>query len=86
MRLRVPKRGFHNPFTKEYNRLNLDRLKEYIEQGRLDASQIITMKELRDSGTIRRKIKDGVKLLARGAEDFKIPVHLQVCSIFISMF
>lgn len=36
------------------------------------------MKELRDSGAIRRKLKDGVKLLAKGAEDFDIPVHLQV--------
>jgi large subunit ribosomal protein L15 len=81
MRLRVPKRGFHNPFTKEYNALNLDRLREWIESGRLDASQTITMKDLRDSGAIRRQIRDGVKLLARGADMFSTPVHLQVSQV-----
>jgi large subunit ribosomal protein L15 len=36
------------------------------------------MKDLRDSGAIRKQILDGVKLLADGAEDFSLKVNLQV--------
>jgi large subunit ribosomal protein L15 len=78
LRLRVPKRGFHNPFTRVYHPLNLHRLQEWIETGRLDASQVITMKDLRDSGAVRKQISDGVKLLADGAEDFTLKVDLQI--------
>ncbi|KAL4529265.1 hypothetical protein Ndes2526B_g04094 [Nannochloris sp. 'desiccata'] len=78
LRLRVPKRGFHNPFTRVYHPLNLQRLQEWIQTGRLDASQVITMKDLRDSGAVRKQIGDGVKLLADGAEDFSIKVDLQI--------
>lgn len=82
LRLRVPKRGFHNVFKKEYHPLNLDRLKEFIQAGRLDSSSTITMKDLRDSGAVRRRIGDGVKLLGRGAEEFDVPdVHLQVSQV-----
>jgi len=42
---------------------------------------MITMKELRDSGAVRRRIGDGVKILGRGIEDFDVPVHLQVSQV-----
>lgn len=58
--------------------MNLHRLQEWIETGRLDASQVITMKDLRDSGAVRKQISDGVKLLADGAEDFTLKVDLQI--------
>lgn len=77
MRLRVPKRGFRNRFARTYNPLGLDRLAEWIEQDRLDPSRVITMKDLRDSGAVRRKIRDGVKLLA-ASNEFKWKVVLEV--------
>ena len=80
LRLRVPKRGFHNPFSLDYHRLNLDRVQEWIDEGRLDPSRTITMKDLRDSGVIRRKIRDGVKLLGNGAGGLSTKIDLQVSS------
>lgn len=44
--------------------LNLDRLQQWIDQGRIDPSQPITMKELHKSRCLHG-VKDGVKLLAR---------------------
>lgn len=43
-------------------KLNLDRVQEWIEQGRLDPTKPITMKHLLDSRACRG-VKDGVKLL-----------------------
>lgn len=81
MRLRIPKRGFHNPFTREYEPLNLDRLAARLEYGNLDPSKVITMKDLIDSKTVRKRIKDGVKLLGKGADTFSWNVKLEVSQV-----
>lgn len=57
--------------------INLDRIQEWIDQGRLTASKPITLKELEKSGAVRG-IKDGVKLLANGASSLKQPIHIVV--------
>lgn len=43
--------------------LNLGRLQQWIDAGRIDTSRVITMKDLYDSGVVT-KIRFGVKLLA----------------------
>jgi large subunit ribosomal protein L15 len=48
--------------------VNLDRIQEWINQGRLDPSRPITVRELAKSRCIHG-VKDGVKLLARGGKD-----------------
>lgn len=47
----------------DYTTLNLYHLRECIESGRLPSDGVITMKDLRDTGTIQRGVRDGVKLL-----------------------
>ncbi|KAI8092667.1 ribosomal protein L18e/L15P [Halteromyces radiatus] len=74
---RLPKRGFYNLHGKEYQELNLDRLQHWINTGRIDATQPITMKHLLDSRCIH-KIEDGVKILSVGAETFNIPITIEV--------
>lgn len=56
---RVPKRGFVNPCKKEYAILNLDRL-NVLEDGLEVTEQLLL-----ERGLIS-KIKDGVKILAKG--------------------
>ncbi len=64
---RLPKRGFHNPFRKEYAPINLSTLEQAIAAGRLDAAQPITEETLRAAGLVRRSKKlAGVRLLAKG--------------------
>lgn len=57
--------------------INLNRIQQWIDQGRLDSSQPITLKELCESRCLHG-IKDGVKLLARGKEELKTPINILV--------
>src|SRR5579863_3423190 len=63
---RLPKRGFHNLFRKEYAPINLGTLAKAIEAGKLDAAQPITEDTLRAAGLVSGRKVDGVRLLATG--------------------
>jgi large subunit ribosomal protein L15 len=62
---RLPKRGFNNIFARKYNELNLGRIQEAVDSGRLDGKKPITVEALQQAGLIRRA-KDGVRLLGNG--------------------
>jgi large subunit ribosomal protein L15 len=66
---RVPKRGFHNPFRKEYAVVNLDTLAE-----RFDADTVITPELLRERGIVHAG-KQPIKVLARGDVSKKLTVR-----------
>jgi large subunit ribosomal protein L15 len=64
---RMPKRGFVNPFRKEYAVLNLGSLDKAIEEGRLPAGQPIDEAALKAAGIVKTSSKlAGVRLLAKG--------------------
>jgi large subunit ribosomal protein L15 len=56
---RVPKRGFHNLFRKEYAEVNLGRLEVF------EAGSIVTPEVLQKRGLVRKALH-GVKILAKG--------------------
>jgi len=58
---RLPKRGFHNAFSKEYTTLNVSDL-----EGRFEAGTEITAKVLRENGVISGIRRDGIKILGNG--------------------
>ncbi len=63
---RLPKRGFWNPFRKEYAPVNLGALARAIEAGKIDAAQPITEDTLRAAGLLSGRKLAGVRLLATG--------------------
>jgi large subunit ribosomal protein L15 len=63
---RLPKRGFWNPFRKEYAPVNLGALAKAIEAGKVDAGQPITEDTLRAAGLLSGRKLAGVRLLASG--------------------
>lgn len=65
LHMRMPKRGFNNPFALKFNAVRLDRLQVAIDSGKLDAKNVIDGKALVASGVIRR-VKDGVRLIGSG--------------------
>ncbi len=65
LHMRMPKRGFNNPFAKEIVEVNLWRIAKAIEAKKLDAKKAIGADELIAAGVIRRA-KDGVRLLGHG--------------------
>jgi large subunit ribosomal protein L15 len=62
---RLPKRGFTPPNQKTYVVVNLDRLQEALEAGKLNAGEPIGATALAKAGVIGHP-RDGVRLLARG--------------------
>jgi len=57
--------------------LNLNTLQSFIDTGRIDPSRPITIKELHSANVVHG-IKDGIKLLSRGASTLTTPIHIVV--------
>ncbi|PWN44480.1 ribosomal protein L15 [Ceraceosorus guamensis] len=74
----LPKRGFVNTHKQEFTTLNVDRLQSWIDQGRIDASQPITARELYASGCVTGRLRDGIKLLGNGADFVSTPVNIVI--------
>lgn len=65
LHMRLPKRGFNNPFGKDYAEVNLGQVQKLIDAGKLDAKNLIDHEALQAAG-VARGGKDGVRLLAKG--------------------
>jgi len=72
---RLPKRGFKNPFRKEFSVVNLGDIQKAIEDGRLKVEAEFDEQYLRQAG-LAGKRKIGVRLLARGELKSKITVKV----------
>jgi large subunit ribosomal protein L15 len=73
---RLPKRGFRNTkFALKLNEINLGRLQEAIDAGKLDTAGKIDAEALVKAGILRRA-KDGVRLLGSGELKAKIAVSV----------
>jgi large subunit ribosomal protein L15 len=68
---RLPKRGFNNLFAKKLNEVNLGRVQQAIDAGKLDAAATVDVAALVKAGVLRRA-KDGVRLLGAGEIKSKV--------------
>lgn len=75
---RLPKRGFNNPFAKEYAVVNLDTIQKAVDAGKLNADEV-SVEALKSAGIINKTL-DGVRLLARGAITSKVNVTVNSAS------
>ncbi|CAM0910534.1 unnamed protein product [Alopecurus aequalis] len=85
LRRRLPRRGFKNRFSLTFQPCGLGKIAKLINAGKIDSSELITMKTLKfpvalyqDTSAIGKQIKDGIRLMGRGAEEIKWPIHLEV--------
>jgi len=65
LHMRLPKRGFNNPFGKDYAEVNLGMVQKFIDAKKLDGKKAIDEAALRAVGLVRGG-KDGVRLLGKG--------------------
>ena len=65
LHMRLPKRGFNNPFGKDYAEVNLGQVQKLIDAGKLDAKAVVDHAALQAAG-VARGGKDGVRLLGKG--------------------
>lgn len=64
LHMRIPKRGFNNPFGKDYAEVNLGAIQKLVDAGKLTATDI-DHAALQAVG-LARGGKDGVRLLGKG--------------------
>jgi len=76
---RLPKRGFWNPFSTNYNEVNLGRIQEAVEAGKLDAKATVTLESLLAAGVLT-KARDGVKILGQGELTAKLTFEVAAAS------
>ncbi|WP_265529075.1 50S ribosomal protein L15 [Sphingomicrobium marinum] len=65
LHMRMPKRGFNNPFGKDYAEVNIGAVQKAIDEKKLDAKKDIDHAALKGAG-LARGGKDGVRLLGKG--------------------
>lgn len=75
---RLPKRGFKNPFAKEFAVVNLDTIRKAVDAGKLNAADI-NIDALVNAGIIGKQL-DGVRLLARGAITSNVNISVNSAS------
>ena len=75
---RLPKRGFKNPFAKNFAIVNLDSIQKAIDAGKLSANEI-NVESLLKANVISKTL-DGVRLLARGAVTASMNITVNAAS------
>jgi large subunit ribosomal protein L15 len=68
---RLPKRGFNKPFPLKLHEVNLGRVQQAIDAGRLDAGATVDAAAMIKAGLLRRA-HDGVRLLGNGELKAKV--------------
>ena len=76
---RLPKRGFNNIFALDLVEINLDRVQDAINAGKLDGAAVVNAESLVKSGALRRS-RDGVRLLGRGEIKAKVAFEVHGAS------
>ncbi len=76
---RLPKRGFNNISSKDYNEINLGQIQSYIDAKKLDASKPVNLEALIAGGFVKKE-RDGVRLLANGELKTKVAFEVSGAS------
>jgi len=71
LHMRLPKRGFNNPFGKDFAEVNVGMIQKFIDAKKIDAKKDIDEAVLRAAGLVRGG-KDGVRLLGKGEITAKV--------------
>jgi large subunit ribosomal protein L15 len=72
---RLPKRGFNKPNAVILNEVNVGRIQQAVDAGKLDVGSVITIETLVAAGVVS-KPRDGVKILGIG--ELKAKLSLEV--------
>lgn len=75
---RLPKRGFKNIFSRNYNEINIGQIQAAIDSGKLDVTQPVDVNVLKAAGLVKR-LRDGVRLLGEG--ELKASVVFEVAGV-----
>ena len=72
---RLPKRGFKNPFRKQYRIVNIDDIQKAVDAGKVKAGAELDAQSLQDFGIVGNG-KSGIRVLGRGK--INVAINLNV--------
>ena len=72
---RLPKRGFKNPFRKQYRIVNIDDIQKAVDAGKVKAGAELDAQSLQDFGIVG-KGNSGIRVLGRGK--INVAINLNV--------
>ena len=72
---RLPKRGFKNPFRKQYRIVNIDDIQKAVDAGKVKAGADLDAQSLQDFGIVG-KGNSGIRVLGRGK--INVAINLNV--------
>ncbi|HCB76812.1 MAG TPA: 50S ribosomal protein L15 [Sphingomonas bacterium] len=75
LHMRLPKRGFNNPFGKDYAEINIGALQKAIDEGKLDKGATLDQDALNAAG-LTRGGKHGVRVLGKGSLSAKLSLKV----------
>ena len=81
LHMRLPKRGFNVPNPKKLNAVNLGRLQQALDAGKLNASDAVNTANLKSAGVIRHEL-DGVRIIGNG--ELKTKLDFEVFGVSAS--
>ena len=76
---RLPKRGFTNPFRKEFSIINVGAIQSAIDKGLISKTIPITTELLLKTG-LAKKSRNGVRMLAKGNISESIEISVEAAS------
>lgn len=71
---RLPKRGFNNIFRKDFAQVNLGRLQQAVDAGKLDIKTVVTLDSLKAAGVLKGSF-DGLRVLGNGELKAKLNIE-----------
>ncbi|MFS0737375.1 50S ribosomal protein L15 [Sphingomonas sp. 1P06PA] len=78
LHMRIPKRGFNNPFSKDHAEVNLGAIQKLVDAGKLSSDGTIDHDALKAAG-VGRGGKHGVRILAKG--DYSAKLSFRVAGV-----
>lgn len=76
---RFPIVGFKRPHAKVYNEISMLRIQDFWDNNRipLKAGETLTIRVMRECGLISGAMKDGVRLMGYGGENYSVPLNVE---------
>ncbi|AOW27519.1 ribosomal protein L15 [Candida albicans P57072] len=76
---RFPITGFRKPYQTVLEEVNLSKIQDFWDNGRipLQKGETLNIKVMKDCGLVTGSLKDGIKILGKGVENYNVPLNIE---------
>lgn len=74
-----PITGFRKPYQTVLEEVNLLKIQDFWDNGRipLQKGETLNIKVMKDCGLVTGSLKDGIKILGKGVENYNVPLNIE---------